>query len=307
MRKTVNNVSIKGYVFSHHLTERVTGATSRNPGQEFINGSMEIAIDEQAMTTVRVNFSYVTPKFRNGNDNQTYQLLKRIITSNDTYEHVGNRAIRVRIDAQFEPNVFKNKLTGEIVCNTQIGASFVHELNPGEQFGMNPAKFNVDMVIGTANEREFANGGSIFELRGYVFNWKQDAVPVTFTVSDSDGRKYFENQEYPMFTNLWGDIESEMLVSQKESAASAFGAPQVQTTVRQVMRWNVKGCLPEPYEFDDENSITKKELHDKIMAHEAYIAQQTERINNRQSAPAVYNAPKQAPAAKAPSVDDFDF
>lgn len=307
MRKTVNNVNIKGYVFSHHLTERVTGPNSKNPGQEFINGSMEVAINEQATATVRVNFSYVTPKFRNGNDNETYKLLKRIITSDDVYEKVGNRAIKVRVDAQFEPNVYKNR-AGEIVCNTQIGASFVHELNPGEGLGMNPAKFAVDMVIGTAGEREFANGGSIFELRGYVFNWRQDLVPITFTVAGEDGRKYFEDQEYPMFTNLWGDIESEIVVSQKESTVvSAFGAPQVETTERQVMRWNVKGAAPEPYEYDDESGITKAEMKEKVLAHETYIAQQTERINNRNAAPSVYNAPKQTVQKKSVSVDDFDF
>lgn len=306
MRKTVNNVNIKGYVFSHRLTERVTGPNSKTPGQEFINGSIEVAIDENAMSTVRVNFSYVTPKFRNGNDNDTYKLLKRIITSDDVYEKVGNRAIKIRVDAQFEPNVFKNR-NGEIVCNTQIGGSFIHELNPGESFGMNPAKFNVDMVIGSAAEREFPNGGSVFELRGYVFNWRQDVVPITFTVCGEDGRKYFEDQDYPMFTNLWGDIESETVVSQREQTASAFGAPQVQTTERQVMRWNVKGAAPEPYEYDDASGITKDEMKEKILAHETYVAQQTARINNRPATPAVYAASAPAAQRVSASVDDFDF
>lgn len=308
MRKTVNNVTVRGYVFSHRLVERVTGPTSKNPGQEFINGSMEVAIDEQATTTVRINFAYVTPKFRNGNDNDTYKLLKRIITSNDVYEKVGNRAIKVRVDAQFEPNVFKNRRNDEVVCSTQIGGSFVHELNPGESFGANPAKFTVDMVIGSAAEREFPNGGSVFELRGYVFNWRQDVVPITLTVSGEDGRRYFEDQEYPMFTNLWGDIESEVVVSQRESTvASAFGAPQVETSERQVMRWNVKGASPEPYEYDDESGITKQEMKEKVLAHETYVAQQTERINARNAAPAVYNTPKPVPQHRAASVDDFDF
>lgn len=304
MRKTVNSVNIRGYVFSHRLVERVTGPTSKNPGQDFINGSFEVAIDEQATTTVRVNFSYVTPKFRNGSENPTYTLLKRIIASNDVYEQVGSRAIKVRVDAQFEPNVYKNSRTGEVVTTTQIGGSFVHELNPGESFGANPAKFNVDMVIGSAHEREFANGGSVFEIKGYVFNWKQDLVPITFTVAGEDGRKYFEDNEgdFPMFTNVWGNIESEVVTSQRETQASAFGAPQVEMTERHVMRWNIVGSSPEPYDYDE----IKGEMQGKIVDYEAYVAQQVARINNRAGATGI-SASKPAPAKKAVSVDDFDF
>ena len=303
MRKTVNSVNIRGYVFSHRLNERVTGPASKNPGQEFINGSIEIATDEQATTTVRVNFSYVTPKFRNGSENQTYTILKRILTSNDVYEQVGTRAIKVRVDGQFEPNVYKNKRTNEIVETTQIGGSFVHELNPGESFGASPAKFNVDMVISNMHEREFANGGSVFQVKGHVFNWRQDLVPITFTVAGEDGRKYFEDHEgdLPMFTNVWGDIESEVVTSKRETQASAFGAPQVETTERHVLRWNITGCSPEPYDYDE----IKDEMKSKALDYETYVAQQRERINN--AGPTTINASKPAPAKKAVSVDDFDF
>ena len=311
MRSTSNMVTIQGYVFSHHLFERVTGPTTKNPGQPFINGSIDIAIDEAATQTVHVQFSYVTPTYKNGNENLTYSLLKKIIDTNDVYERVGNHAIKVRLDANFGTNVYKNR-TGDIVVSTRIDGAFMHELEPAAKFGTIPAKFSVDMVITNTAEREFANGSTLFELHGYVFNYRQSLVPITFTVDGEEGQRYFESQDYPMFTNLWGNIESETIVSQRELTASAFGNPQVETTERQVMRWNVKGSANEPYEYDDPTGITKEEMKEKLAEHEAYIAQQTARLNGAgTAAPAAYSVPKKKAAAapkKAPAaIDEFDF
>lgn len=312
MRKTENNVTIRGKVFNHHLVKRVAGPTAKNPGQPFIAGTLEIAVSPEAMQTVRVNFSYVTPTFKSGAENETYTILSRIIDDNEVYTSVGKNALSVNIDASFETNVYKRMKTGEIVVGTQIAGSFVNIIPPANF----DAKFRADMVIHSAQLREFNNGGDIFELRGYVFNWKQNLVPITLTVPGEDGRKYFEDQTYPFFTKLWGNIENETIVTGqvKAGSASAFGTPQVKSIERQMVRWNVTGSSTTPYEYDDESSITKEEMRKKILDHETFIAQQTERLNNAAKAPRPQAAQTLVTPA-APKVqeeqqtpwDEFDF
>ena len=43
--KMINKIHIEGYLYQHKLEKKVSGPKSRNPGVEFITGTIEIATD----------------------------------------------------------------------------------------------------------------------------------------------------------------------------------------------------------------------------------------------------------------------
>lgn len=52
MKKSfINNVNLMGILYEHNLTLKETGANSKNPGTEFISGTIGIATDD-AITNI---------------------------------------------------------------------------------------------------------------------------------------------------------------------------------------------------------------------------------------------------------------
>lgn len=53
MKKVMtNNAHIEGYLYEHSLEKKVSGAQSKNPGTEFINGTISIATDDEMLNIV---------------------------------------------------------------------------------------------------------------------------------------------------------------------------------------------------------------------------------------------------------------
>ena len=70
----INNVELRGYVFSHTLQERES-TSDRTKGQKYISGLINIATDDEAVNVVHVNF-YVMELTRKGTVNATFTNLK---------------------------------------------------------------------------------------------------------------------------------------------------------------------------------------------------------------------------------------
>lgn len=51
-KKLINSTHIEGYVYEHKLELKVSGPNSKNPGTEFINGTLSIATDDDMMNVV---------------------------------------------------------------------------------------------------------------------------------------------------------------------------------------------------------------------------------------------------------------
>ena len=51
MKAMLNRTHIEGYLYEHALEKKVTGPNSKNPGTEFISGTVSIATDD-AMTNI---------------------------------------------------------------------------------------------------------------------------------------------------------------------------------------------------------------------------------------------------------------
>ena len=61
MRKPINKEHVEGRVYEHNLAiKTVQNKDSANFGKEFINGTLDIATDDECLNIVTINFTYVT-------------------------------------------------------------------------------------------------------------------------------------------------------------------------------------------------------------------------------------------------------
>lgn len=263
-----NSVDIKGYVFNHTLTKKVS-----RKGVSYIGGVLNVATDKDAMNVVPVNFTYVTETYsKSGKPNATYSFLEQIIDNNNTYELNGASAAKVRISGDIECNDFVTR-DGEMASPKRIRGSFVHA-ESGDIAVVGCAKFKVDMLIEGYQEVEDERNGNFGRVRGYVFNFRNDFLPVDFTVRSNGGMSYFDKADVsvsePLLTQVWGDIVATTIVKTKE-VENAFGAPDVQTTTRTLRAWDIVGAANEPYEFGNEADMTAADVTKGKAAREEYL------------------------------------
>lgn len=302
----LNKVHVEGYVFDHDLQKR----TSKN-GVDYIGGIINVATDEDAMNVVPVHFIYVTETYsKSGKPNPNFAILEKIIDENNTYSVNGTEAQKVRIDGNIGVNDFVTR-DGEMASPKRVVASFIHTMNPSDDFSKE-ATFDADMLLTSCVEKEVEDGDDYVELGGYVFGYQGHLVPVTFSIRDKGGMSFFQGQDIsksnPYCTELWGKIIS-TTIKQEKKIESAFGAPKVDVTSRTLRAWDVAGCNPEPYEWDDESFITKAEFKKCMEAREEQLAEirrRNEEYRNSQNGKAGFPA-SSVKKETAPAEDDFPF
>ena len=255
--KFENTVEVRGWIFNHTLAKKVS-----KKGVEYIGGSINIATDKDAVNVVPVNFTYVTPTFgTSGKPNSTYPFLEQIINENNTYELNGAAATKVRITGDIECNDFVTR-EGEMASPKRVRGGFVHA-ETGDIAVVGCAKFKADMLIEGYQEVEVENGDNYGRIRGYVFNYKKDFLPVEFTIRTTPGMNYFDKADIsikdPMLTKVWGNIVCTTIENRTETE-NAFGAPTVNITTRTLRAWDIEGASVEPMEFGDESTMTIAEV-----------------------------------------------
>ena len=284
----INNVHIEGRIFNHTLQKRITGEQSKNPGTEYIGGTINVATDEEGINIVPVRFTYVTAFYsKSGKPNDTYNVLGQIIDNGKTWEKNGkDEAAQVRIDGDIEVNDFLGR-DGNMVEAKGVRGSFIHFANG--QYGLNADEnkrntFNADMLIAATIPQEVENGQDYLNLRGYVFAYRNALVPVTFSIHNPAGIEYFEkcdiSNENPLLTKVWGHIIS-TVQEIKEEIQSAFGTSSVNVTTRTLRAWEIEGCAVEPYEWNDESTITIAEFKQLLEAREQVKAEAKKRAEDR--------------------------
>lgn len=320
MRNTTNLVYIEGYVYNCSLFANVAGPNSKNPGQEYINGTVNIATDEDGINIVSVRYTYVVPFWKSGKENETYNILMGLMNGDPTWEKNGkDAAVKLRIQGDVEVNDFLGR-DGNMVETKQVRGGFTHYANDG--FRQKRNNFETDMLITSTNIVEVENGDDYMNLVGYVFNFRGDVIPVTYTLTDQNGIKYFDNldisMDNPYFVYVWGKIVSTTQKIEHE-VESAWGAPKVEYTTRTLRMWQVDGCAPEPYDWDDPDSITEKEFKEALERREVQKAEAKARAEARNETatgksgfPATSNAdlpftPSSSTPASPTSATNFKF
>ena len=278
MRKPQNTERIVGRIYQHDLeVKQVQNQASENYGKDFIGGNLEIATDDEGLNVIKVHFTYVTETNKSGSKNQTYANLKKIIDENKTWVSVGKDAAQmVRVDTALALNDFYNQNNELVSAKTNEGGfvTFVSDL--GEEKERNT--FSVDMVITNVTHVDADEEKKTEEyasVKGAIFNFRNDLLPVEFKVKNADGMKYFEglgatNAE-PVYTKVWGKIISETVVTTRE-VESAFGEAAVQTFRNSNKEWVITGTAKVPYDFGDESILTAEELTKASQNRQAYLA-----------------------------------
>ena len=315
MKATMKNTThIEGLLYQHSLSLKTSGENSKNPGTQFINGTIDIATDNALTNIVSVHFTYVTPKYaKSGSDNATFATLQNIIngTMPNVMEHGVDKAVKLRIDSAIGVNEFFSNRNGkeELVSAKRNEGGFVHVVQTLAADEATRNTFRCDMVITGAREIEADEEHSRprqVKVSGYVFDFRKALIPVEFTALSEGAMDYFlgleASQKNPVFTELWGNQVSQVTMV-KTVTESAFGQPLVTETPRTNRDFVITGAVGEPYVWDDEGTITAQEWKTALADREVALAA----IKQRQDEYNASRAQTQAPAAAPNGVSGFNF
>lgn len=280
MRRILNRAHVEGILFQHDLeVKTVQNETSANYGKEFISGIVEVAVDEEGLNVIPVHFTYVTETTNSGKKNSTYTALKRIIDEDKSIVSVGkDEAFKVRIDTALALNDFySNEQLVSVKTNEGGFLSIVNTLcNEKER-----NTWEADMVITGCNIIEADPERNIDEdymqIRGAIFNFRNEVLPMDFVLRNKDGFKHFEDMEAspsnPTFTKVWGRINCLTKTTTVEEE-TAFGEAAVRTYERKVKEWEITGTPKViPYEFGREEDLTVEELTKAMQDREIKLAE----------------------------------
>ena len=315
MKNTMENVThIEGLLYQHSLSLKVSGENSKNPGTQFINGTIDVATDDALTNIVSVHFTYVTPKYaKSGSDNATFATLQNIIngTTCNVMEHGVDKDAKVRIDSAIGVNEFYSTRTGteELVTVKRNEGGFVHIVQTIASDEKLRNTFKCDMVITNVREVEAdeeRNRPRQVKVTGYTFDFRKALIPVDFTTLSEGAMNYFLNldasQKNPVFTKVWGRQLSQTSVV-RTVVESAFGEPMVTETPYTNRDFVITGAATDPYVWDDEGTITAQEFKTALADREVALAA----IKQRQDEYNASRAQTQAPATTPNAPSGFNF
>ena len=315
MKKSMQNAThIEGFLYQHNLSLKVSGENSKNPGTQFINGTIDIATDDAMTNIVTVHYSYVTPTYaRSGSPNATFNVLQNIINgvTCNVVEHGADKAAKVRIDSQIGVNEFYSNRTGteELVSVKRNEGGFIHVVQTiAASEGLRDT-FAADMIITKCIRQEAdeeRNRPERMIVRGYVFDFRNALLPMDFIVYSPDGMDHFEafeaSEKAPVFVNVNGHQVSKTVTTVQKSESTGWGesfAQEVTSTQREFVITGVK----DPYEWDLDETITAQEYKEALQNREVAVAE----IKRRQDQYNASRAQTQAPAATTGGANGFNF
>jgi hypothetical protein len=318
MKFTQNTVTLIGYLHSfgeangrNMLELKVTGEKSKNPGTEYLAGTLQIAVDEAGLNVIPVHFTYVTEKTSGGKTSSTFGVLKSLLESGKTWVKDGKEnATKLKIDTALALNEFYVEENGK----DRLVSTLVHEggfVNVINEFPVD-VKFNTfkcDMIINGVDHIDADEEKNIEEhaaVRGAIFNFRKEILPVKFTVRNPQGMSYFEGldfEEGPVYTKVWGDINCETKVT-VITEESAFGEDAVRTFEKKTRDWCISGTARECYDFSDPDIITVEEIQKALQDREVMLADIKKRSEEYKAS---RNAPAAAPAAPKAKIGNFNF
>ncbi len=279
MKKMINTEHVEGRIYQHNLVKKtVQNNASANFGKEFISGNIEVAVDEEGLNIIPVHFTYVVETTNSGNKNVTYTNLDKIINGGKTWVTDGkDEALKVKIDTALALNDFYTQDDRLVSTKTNEGGfvTIVSDLCPENERNT----FSTDMLITGTNRVEADPEKNIKEdyltVKGAIFNFRNNLLPVEFIVRNEEGMNYFEDlgasQNEPVFTKVWGKINcgSE---SREVTEETAFGEEAVRTFERKIKEWIITGTSKVPYDFGDESVLTTAEVTKAAQDREVMLA-----------------------------------
>lgn len=314
MKNVMENVThIEGLLYQHNLSLRTSGESSKNPGTQFINGTIDIATDNNLTNIVTIHYTYVTAKTSKGNDDSRFTTLSNIMNGTlcSVMEHGVDKAAKLRVDSAIGLNEFFSNRTGEevLVSQKRNEGGFIHVTQTLADDEKLRNTFKCDMIITGAVRVEADAERERPEkviVKGYVFDFRKALLPVEFTALNPGAMDYFEgldaSPKNPCFTKVWGRQISQ-IVTVRKVTESAFGEPSVEESTSTQRDFVITGGAQEPYTWDDESTITAAEYTKAQQDREVVIAG----IKQRQDEYNASRAQTQAPAAATGGANGFNF
>lgn len=310
MRKVVNRTHVEGYLYQHTLELKESGPNSKNPGTKFISGNIEVATDDAMVNIVPVHFTYVTAiTASSGKENATFGTLMNIINGviPCVMKDGADRAGMIRIDSAIGLNEFYSDRNGkeELVSVKRNEGGFVHATNSLDEDENNRNTFECDIIITNVRHVDGDEEKGVDEkaiVKGAVFNFRNELLPVELSVLNPNAMSYFEGLEAspknPVFTKVKGRQVSKVITRTIEEEG-AFG-----TSVREVKNTQkdfvITWALKEPYLWDDESTITANEMTELMAKREVALADMKARQDE-------YKASKGNAINPAPANGAFNF
>lgn len=278
MKKMKNETHIEGFLYEHNLAIRVTGDTAKTPGVTYIRGSIGIATDDECLNVVPVYFNYVTKTTSTGSTNNTFTILEKI--ANGQIKNImtdgKEEAAMLRIDSAIALNEWYKD--DELISTKRNEGGFVHQVSSLCDEALR-GTFETDIIINSCVRKEADEERNIPEkviVRGGIFNFKKEFLPVEFSVLHPGAMNYFESLDAsktnPVFTRVKGVQKSQTIVRRIEEE-SAFGEPSVRTTTSSYKDFVINWAQPEPYDWDSEDTILASELVEALSAREIHKAE----------------------------------
>lgn len=311
MRKCKNSESVIGRVYSHDLAiKEVKNESSANYGKPFINGTINIAVDEEGLNVIPVHYTYVTEMTNSGKKNFTYDILKQIIDDNKVWAEVGkDEALIVKANPSLGLNDFYNQ-DNQLVSTKVNEGGFLSTLKKMPNKNDENNTFICDMVITNVVRKEADPDNGIAEdiatIKGAIFDFKNSLLPIDFVIKNPQGIDYFESLDAspanPIFTQVWGKINCVTVTSTK-TEETAFGEEAVKTFEKKTKEWLITGSKKFVYDFGDEGVLTAEELTKAMQDRNVYLADVQQRSQEYRE------SKKEAAAAPATQVQQgtFDF
>ena len=233
MKVMINKSHVEGYIYEHDLELKVSGPNSKNPGTQFITGTVSLATDDLGVNVVPVHFTYVTATTAKGGANATFTTLKNIIDGviGTVMKDGKDKAGKLRIDSALGLNEFYTDRNGkeELVSAKRNEGGFVHTCDVLNEDEKTRNTFECDMLITNCHRIEADADKNIPEkviVKGAIFDFRKSLLPVEFTALNPNAMNYFEDlgatQSNPVLTKVWGRQVSETIVK-KTVEESAFG------------------------------------------------------------------------------------
>ena len=294
--KFINTEKIEGYVYStgsnfNQLSERVSGANSKNPGTKYIAGDLDIAVDEAGLNVISIHYTYVTEIYKSGQTNNTYTALKKIIDNPEKTWINGGKDNAFKVQCTGTSIALNDFIAGDgskvaAIRNENGFCSIVNEL--GSEAERNT--FTTDMLITKVTHIDADPEKNITEdfstVSGAIFGYGPVLLPVSFVVRNKMGMNYFENLDAtpsnPVFTKVWGRINC-MTIKTEKTEESAFGEAAVQTYERKSREYVITGTAKVPYDFGDEEVLTAADINKMTQDRQVMLAEVEKRHNERQA------------------------
>lgn len=282
MKKIINTIELSGKLYEHALEKKVSGPNSKTPGTEYITGTISVATDEKCLNVVQVHYTYVTATTKGGKANSTFTTLAGIIDGK--YKTVmgdgEENAAGVRINTSIGLNEFYTERNGtvELVSTKRNEGGFIHINNKNEPLEYKNL-FTCDLLITNVRHIDADEDKGLPDkaiVKGAIFNdFNKTLMPVEFSAIKPGAIEYFEglnaSSSNPTFTKLWGTQINETVIT-TITQENAFGEPLVRPVKSSRRDWVITGADPEPYEWNDESTLTAAEVNEAIKARDIMLA-----------------------------------